>query len=174
VPVQKDFNSLGGHLRRRRLQLKIFQSEAARRMKVSNRTLSLWECDRLYPKWCYWPRIIAYLGFDPFTDSTLGRPKANETSFVAFLSLKAPITIGQKILKQRMEMRKTRAQYLRAVHLAHERQQLVRCARTTPLDRVTYPGEFVHFFAAFSSSTVASFFSSSVPAVPKQHRRQGR
>ena len=61
VPVQTDRNSLGRHLRRRRLQLKIFQLEAARRIKVSNRTLSLWECDRLYPTWFYWPRIIAYL-----------------------------------------------------------------------------------------------------------------
>jgi DNA-binding transcriptional regulator YiaG len=111
VPVQTDFNSLGGHLRRRRLQLKIFQSEAARRMKVSNRTLSLWECDRLYPTWFHWPRIITYLGFDPFINSTLGRPKGNESSFVAFLVSKAPMTIGQKILKQRMEMRKTRSQY---------------------------------------------------------------
>jgi transcriptional regulator with XRE-family HTH domain len=102
---------LGGHLRRRRLQLKIFQSEAACRMKVSNRTLSLWECDRLYPKWRYWPCIVEYLGFDPFTDSTLGRPKGNESSFVAFLASNAPITIGQKIIKKRMEMRKTRAQY---------------------------------------------------------------
>ena len=92
VPVQTDLNSLGRHLRRRRLQLKIFQSEAARRMKVSNRTLSLWECDRLHPTWFYWPRIIAYLGFDPFIDSTLGRPKGNESSYVAFLSSKDPMT----------------------------------------------------------------------------------
>ena len=110
VPVQKDFNSLGGHLRRRRLQLKIFQSEAARRMKVSNRTLSLWERDRLYPTWFYWPRIIAYLGCDPFTDSSLGRPKGNESSCVAFLSSVAPASIGQQIMKRRIEMRKTRSQ----------------------------------------------------------------
>ena len=111
VPVQTDLNSLGRHLRRRRLQLKIFQSEAARRMKVSNRTLSLWECDRLYPTWFYWPRIIAYLGFDPFTDSTLGRPKGNETSSVAFLSSETPATIGQQIMKRLIEMRKTRSQF---------------------------------------------------------------
>ena len=91
--------------------MKIFQSEAARRMKVGNRTLTLWECDRLHPRWFYWPRIIAHLGLDPFTDSTLGRPKGNETSSVAFLSSRAPVTIGQKIIKQRMEMGKTRAQY---------------------------------------------------------------
>jgi DNA-binding XRE family transcriptional regulator len=110
VLVQKDENSLGGHLRRRRLELDIFQSEAARRMKVSNRTLSLWECDRLYPTWFYWPRIKAYLGFDPFTDSTLGMPKGNESLSVAFLSEKTAITIGQKLRQFRIELRKTRSQ----------------------------------------------------------------
>jgi DNA-binding XRE family transcriptional regulator len=120
VPVQKDFNSLGGHLRRRRLQLKIFQSEAAHRMKVSNRTLSLWECDRLYPTWFYWPRICAYLGFDIFTDSTLGRPKGNESSSVAFLSSGTPMTTGQKIIKQRMEMRKTRTQYAEELGISYK------------------------------------------------------
>jgi DNA-binding transcriptional regulator YiaG len=111
VPVQTDLNSLGRHLRRRHLQLKIFQSEAARRMKVSNRTLSLWECDRLYPTWFYWPRIIAYLGFDPFTDSTLGRPKGNETNGVAILSTETPATIGPQIARRRMELKRTRTQF---------------------------------------------------------------
>jgi DNA-binding XRE family transcriptional regulator len=110
VLVQKDENSLGGHLRRRRLELNIFQSEAARRMKVSNRTLSLWECDRLYPTWFYWPRIKDYLGFDPFTDSTLGMPKGNESLSVAFLSPESSTTVGQKLTKFRIGLRKTRSQ----------------------------------------------------------------
>ena len=120
MPIQTDLNLLGRHLRRRRLQLKLFQSEAARRMKVSNRTLSLWECDRLYPTWFYWPRIIAYLGFDPFTDSTLGRPKGNETNGVAILSTETPATIGQKIIKQRIEMRKTRSQYAAELGISYK------------------------------------------------------
>ena len=110
VRIQTDEKSLGRQLRRHRLKLKIFQVEAARRMKVSNRTLSLWECDRLSPTWFYWPRIVTYLGFDPFGDSTLGRPKGNETHRVANLSPRTLVTLGQKLFEFRMNLRKTRCQ----------------------------------------------------------------
>jgi DNA-binding XRE family transcriptional regulator len=48
------------------------------------------------------------LGYDPFTDPALGRPKGNESSGVAFLSSGAPLSLGQQIAKRRMEMKKTR------------------------------------------------------------------
>src|SRR6185503_10995922 len=48
VPVPKTPTAIGGHLRRRRLQLKIHQAEAARILKVSSVTLSRWECDKVY------------------------------------------------------------------------------------------------------------------------------
>jgi DNA-binding XRE family transcriptional regulator len=65
--------------------LKIHQAEAARILKVSSVTLSRWECDKVYPTWPHQPSVIAYLGYDPFTNPALGRPKGNETPFVAFL-----------------------------------------------------------------------------------------
>ncbi len=86
VPVPKSPVTIGGHLRRRRLQLKIRQAEAARILKVSTVTLSRWECDKVYPTWPHQPAAIAYLGYDPFTNPALGRPKGNETQVVAFLS----------------------------------------------------------------------------------------
>jgi DNA-binding XRE family transcriptional regulator len=72
--------------------------------------LSLWECDRIVPAWAYQPRLIAYLGYDPFTGLTPGKPKSNETSCVAFLTPDAPVTLGQKIKQHRLKMRKTRKQ----------------------------------------------------------------
>ncbi|MBU6399313.1 MAG: helix-turn-helix domain-containing protein [Verrucomicrobia bacterium] len=62
--------TIGGHLRKRRLQLRIFQAEAARRLGVSTVTLSRWECDKVQPTAPYHPRIIEYLGCDPFTRCT--------------------------------------------------------------------------------------------------------
>ena len=62
----------------------IRQSQAAERLGVSNRTLSQWECDRVYPTWPQQPGVAAYLGYDPFTDPALGRRGANESSGVAF------------------------------------------------------------------------------------------
>jgi hypothetical protein len=56
------------------------------------------------------PRLITYLGYDPFTNPTLGSPKSNEPSCVAFLSKDAPVTLGQKMKRNRLKLRKTRKQ----------------------------------------------------------------
>jgi DNA-binding XRE family transcriptional regulator len=53
---------------------------------------------------------VTYLGYDPFTDPTLGRPRGNETSYVAFLSIDTPVTLGQKMKQNRLKLRKTRKQ----------------------------------------------------------------
>ena len=66
IPVPKEPTTIGGHLRRRRLQLKIHQSQAARRLAVSAVTLSRWECDKVFPTAPFHAQIVAYLGHDPF------------------------------------------------------------------------------------------------------------
>ena len=66
IPVPKNPTTLGGQLRRRRLQLKIYQPEAARLLQVSTVTLSRWECDKVAPTRPHYDRIAAYLGFEPF------------------------------------------------------------------------------------------------------------
>ena len=110
IPIPKEPTTIGGHLRKCRLQLKLFQSEAARGLNVSTRTLSLWECDRLYPTWSYWPRIIDYLGHDPFDNPALGRPKGNESRDVASLLKSPPRSFGGRLLRRRLKMKKTRKQ----------------------------------------------------------------
>ncbi len=120
IPVPKEPTTLGGHLRKRRLQLKLFQAEAARKLEVSTVTLSRWESDRLHPTWPYWPRIVAYLGYDPFANPALGRPKGNETIGVAFLPSGLPVSLGQQLIRRRMEMKKTRKEFARI--LGHQRQ----------------------------------------------------
>src|SRR5664280_1739811 len=109
-PVSKQPQTIGQHLKKKRFELGIRQIEAARRLGVSDRTLSLWECDRVPPVWANQPRIVAYLGYDPFTDPTVGRPRGNETQGVAFLSLPGPLSLRHQIIKRRMELRKNRKQ----------------------------------------------------------------
>jgi transcriptional regulator with XRE-family HTH domain len=109
-PISKEPTTFGEHLKKKRFGAGIRQSEAALKLGVSNRTLSLWETDRVYPAWAFQPRLITYLGYDPFNDPTLGRPKGNETSCVAFLSQNAPVTLGQMIKQHRLKLRKTRKQ----------------------------------------------------------------
>ena len=66
IPVPKEPATIGGHLRKRRLQLKILQPEAARRLGVSTVSLSRWECDKVLPTTPHHPRIVTYLGYNPF------------------------------------------------------------------------------------------------------------
>jgi len=86
------------------------QQEIAVKLGVSTRTLSLWECDRIVPAWAFQPRLIDYLGYDPITGLTPGKPKGNETSCVAILSQDAPVTTGEKIKQRRLKLKKTRKQ----------------------------------------------------------------
>ena len=107
-PIAKEPITLGEHLKKKRFLAGIRQSEAAKRLGVSERTLSLWECDRVYPAWDHQPGVRAYLGYDPFTNPALGRPLGNETPIVAFLWPNQPISLGHQITKRRLELRKTR------------------------------------------------------------------
>ena len=85
-PIAKAPTSLGQHLKKKRFMDGLRQKQIAAKLGVSARTLSQWECDRIVPAWEYQPRLVAYLGFDPFDGLIPGKPKGNETSGVAFLS----------------------------------------------------------------------------------------
>jgi transcriptional regulator with XRE-family HTH domain len=107
-PISKQPKTIGEQLRKQRFSLGLRQSQAAKRLAVSARTLSLWETDVIYPTWTFQPRLAEYLGFNPFTDPALGSPKGNESPCVAVLAPAAPLTLGQQIAKRRLELRKTR------------------------------------------------------------------
>jgi transcriptional regulator with XRE-family HTH domain len=109
-PVSKEPQTIGEHLRKRRFDLGLRQSEVARRLGVSERTLSQWETNKVYPTWPQQPALIAYLDHDPFTSPTLGMPKGNESVGVAIFSSNDFGNIGQQILKRRLEMKKNRKQ----------------------------------------------------------------
>jgi transcriptional regulator with XRE-family HTH domain len=109
-PVSKQPKTFGEHLRKQRFNLGIRQSEAALRLGVSKRTLSLWETDNIYPTWAYQPRLIEYLGCDPFTNQALGGPKGNESPSVAILAPTGLLTFGQRIMARRVELRKNRTE----------------------------------------------------------------
>jgi DNA-binding XRE family transcriptional regulator len=52
--------------------------------------------------------LIAYLGYDPFTETGLKNTKGNKSLFVAFLCPDAPVSLGQKLRHFRLKSRKTR------------------------------------------------------------------
>jgi len=104
IQVPKEPTTIGGHLRRRRLQLKIHQSEAAHRLGVSTVSLSRWERDHTYPTWDYHGVITDYLGYDAFGLCGLRDPYSNETNGVASLSNES---LGQRLKSRRLTLKLT-------------------------------------------------------------------
>jgi DNA-binding XRE family transcriptional regulator len=100
--------------------------------------------NRVYPAWAFQPRLIAYLGYDPFTNPVLGKPKGNETSCIAILSPDAPVTTGQKIKNRRVKLKKTRKQ------LASEIGVSVKTLRSWETDRRQPTSEAQEQIAKFS------------------------
>src|SRR5262245_1891444 len=103
-PDSKQPKTIGQHLRKRRFILGLRQSQAVHKLRVSKRTLSLWECDKVYPVWKFHRRIVGYLGYDPFASCGLRDPYSNESPVVAFLARGA---IGERIRMRRLELKLT-------------------------------------------------------------------
>jgi len=59
-------NTLGDHLRKRRLDLGLLQCDVAEKLQVNQMTICNWETNRTFPQLRFIPRIIAFLGYDPY------------------------------------------------------------------------------------------------------------
>jgi transcriptional regulator with XRE-family HTH domain len=62
----KQLNTLGDHIRRRRLDLGLFQKQVAQQIGVSKATIWNWECHESSPQIHVLPQVIKFLGYDPF------------------------------------------------------------------------------------------------------------
>jgi transcriptional regulator with XRE-family HTH domain len=57
---------MGDRIRKRRLDLKLSQRELAQSFRVDETTIYLWENNRVQPSSAQTPKIIKFLGHDPF------------------------------------------------------------------------------------------------------------
>lgn len=65
LPYPAQLNTLGDHIRKRRLDLGLLQQEVAEQLGVTEATIVNWELNHTSPEIRYTPRIIAFLGYDP-------------------------------------------------------------------------------------------------------------
>ena len=67
-------STIGEHLKKRRFQLRLLQSDVSKILDVCEDTISGWENERSEPYIHYYPTIISFLGYSPFDidTSTLG------------------------------------------------------------------------------------------------------
>ena len=75
----QELKTLGDHLRKRRLDLKLLQRQVALTLGVEEATIWNWENNYSSPKLHYIPRIIQFLGYVPFNNQakTLGERIVN-------------------------------------------------------------------------------------------------
>ena len=70
IPKPYDFTpvSVGDHIRRKRLQLGLFQREVAQQLGVNPWTIMNWERGHTEPPITAFPVIFEFLGYDPFPE----------------------------------------------------------------------------------------------------------
>lgn len=65
-PYPKEINTLGDHLRKKRLDLKLRQTDVADRLGVDEMTIVNWELGKTHPRIHLLPRITELLGYCPY------------------------------------------------------------------------------------------------------------
>jgi DNA-binding XRE family transcriptional regulator len=63
---RRQLKNIGAKLQARRLELGVSQAELAQKVGVQTETVANWEHSRSIPDICRLPRIIEFLGYDPF------------------------------------------------------------------------------------------------------------
>jgi DNA-binding XRE family transcriptional regulator len=81
--------TLGDHLKNQRLKLHLFQKDIAKIFNVSEDTVTNWENNRVQPQIQFYPILIDFLGYFPFTiDTTTVAGKLKEYRYRNGLSQK--------------------------------------------------------------------------------------
>lgn len=66
----RELKTIGDHIRKRRLDLKLRQEEVAGLFGVSREAVSDWEAGQTSPRVSIMPKVIGFLGYAPFDDPT--------------------------------------------------------------------------------------------------------
>lgn len=62
----KSYITIGDHIRKGRIDLRLFQREVAERLGVDEATIYLWESNRVKPSLSAMPKIVKLLGYMPY------------------------------------------------------------------------------------------------------------
>jgi transcriptional regulator with XRE-family HTH domain len=71
VAYPKALETIGDHIRKRRLDLKLLQKDVAGMLKVDTNTITNWERNRCQPKLYLIARIVGFIGYEPVHSGSL-------------------------------------------------------------------------------------------------------
>jgi transcriptional regulator with XRE-family HTH domain len=93
IPTQPQ--SVGDHLRRRRLGLKMLQRDVAARIGVTESSVFNWEANSAAPELRYMPAIIRFLGYNPLPEGkTWGERLVRQRTTLGFSQKAAARRLG--------------------------------------------------------------------------------
>ena len=78
----KQLNTLGDHIRARRIGLQLRQKDVARQIGVTKSTVQFWENGRVEPAVRSHSRILLFLGYDPLDNSPENQKKRDQSQSV--------------------------------------------------------------------------------------------
>jgi transcriptional regulator with XRE-family HTH domain len=58
--------TIGQHIRKKRAQLRLTQKYVAEKIGVSEDSITFWENERVIPQIQFYPKIVEFLGYEPF------------------------------------------------------------------------------------------------------------
>src|ERR1035441_9352714 len=88
-------NTLGDHIRSRRLDLDLLQSDVAEQIGVDATTICNWESNASIPAIRHIPAILQFLGYDPFPPAqTLGERLATARKVMGLSQRKLALLLG--------------------------------------------------------------------------------
>ncbi|OGQ13087.1 MAG: hypothetical protein A2026_07180 [Deltaproteobacteria bacterium RBG_19FT_COMBO_46_12] len=81
--------TIGDHIRKRRMDLKLTQKEVAEKLGVDKTAIQFWENNRVKPSLGNIPKIIEFLGYDPLGEEKEKAAGGNEAGLLVFASIPA-------------------------------------------------------------------------------------
>jgi len=91
----KELKTLGDHIRKRRLDLGLFQKQVAEQIGVTESTIFNWESNETQPPNRHVPRIIAFLGYNPIvTGSSLAERLTSSRKLLGLTRKRAAAIAG--------------------------------------------------------------------------------
>jgi transcriptional regulator with XRE-family HTH domain len=70
LPYPDTLETIGDHIKTKRLDVGLFQKDVARQLGVKTETVTNWEKNYTSPQLYLIPRVTAYLGYDPVEDDS--------------------------------------------------------------------------------------------------------
>jgi transcriptional regulator with XRE-family HTH domain len=61
----KELKTFGDHIRKRRLDLRLLQSDVAEKLGVTESCIWNWENNATSPTFPHWPALVEFLGYNP-------------------------------------------------------------------------------------------------------------